>query len=58
MIIETSDNRFFRVVETSAPMPPHVWIGLEMKRLRGQWVAKANAKPQLVRKAATKIVEA
>jgi hypothetical protein len=55
-IIETSDNRFFRV--TDAAGLDHVWNGIEVKRSKGAWVPKAKAREQIVRKAASRIVEA
>lgn len=58
MIIETSDNRFYSVAETGIAGLSHVWYGVEMKRVRGEFVAKANARQELVRKAAARIVEA
>jgi hypothetical protein len=63
MIIETSDNRFYRVVETSQPGLEHCWFGIPVKRVRGEFVMTAaatrayrNGRPELVRKAATKVV--
>ena len=62
MIIETSCNRFFRVTETNQPGLEHVWSGHEVKRKKTplgiQWVIKATIKDVLVRKAATRVVEA
>lgn len=58
MVIETSCNRFYRVTETGNPDLAHVWMGVEVKRVRGQFVDKKNARQELVRKAATRIVEA
>ena len=58
MIIETSDNRFYRVEETEYGELHHVWYGTEMKRAKGAFVPKKHARIQLVRKAATRIVQA
>lgn len=62
MIIETSDNRFYRVTETTMPTLSHCWYGVEVKRIGGQWVEKSKAtkksRVHLVRKAATRVVEA
>lgn len=58
MIIETSDNRFYRVTETGDRNLTHVWYGVAVKKIRGEWIEKARAKRELVRKAATRIVEA
>ena len=57
MIIETSDNRLYSVRETGDPDLAHVWIGVEVKKIRGAYVPKAKARPTLVRKDATRIVE-
>lgn len=64
-IIETSDNRLYAVVETDKPGLDHCWYGLSVKRVRGEFVLTAAGKraqdrnsPELVRKAATRIVEA
>jgi hypothetical protein len=57
MIIETSDNRLYSVRETGDPDLAHVWIGVEVKKVRGAYVPKAKARTELVRKAATRIVE-
>ncbi len=57
MVIETSDNRFYRVTETGNVDLQHVWFGVAVKRVAGQWVEKAKARQELVRKAATRVVE-
>ncbi|WP_262299716.1 hypothetical protein [Microvirga sesbaniae] len=57
MIIETSDNRFFRVRETGNRDLAHVWFGVAVKRSKGAWIEKAKAREILVRKAASRIVE-
>jgi hypothetical protein len=64
MIIETSDNKFYRVVETGQPGLEHVWYGVRVKRVHRYFAltsagkrAYANGRPELVRKAATRIVE-
>lgn len=56
MIVETSSNQFFRV--RVADGIDHAWIGIEVKRVKGSWEAKAKAREILVRKAATRVVEA
>lgn len=58
MIIETSANQFYRVTETGCAELSHVWNGVQVKKVRGEWIAKKSARPELVRKAATKIIEA
>lgn len=60
MIIETSDNRFFSVdpAELTDPNLAHVWLGREVKYSKRdkRWNFKPR-RPELVRKAATRIVE-
>jgi hypothetical protein len=51
MIIETTDNRFYRVRDTNQEGLDHVWFGYPVKRSKGDWVAKVNALTQLVSKA-------
>lgn len=61
MIIETSDNRFYRVVETGDANLAHVWNGVEVKLVsgrKGTWTDKKNARTQLVRKAGSRVVSA
>ena len=55
MIIETSSNQFFRVAELATI--PQAWLGVAVKRVKGEWIDKKGAKPMLVRKAATRVVE-
>lgn len=60
-IIETSDNRFYQVAETGSADLAHVWTGIEVKLVsgrKGTWAPKKNARPELVRKAATRVVQA
>jgi hypothetical protein len=57
MIIETSCNRFYQVSDFADPNLAHVWNGIEVKRVKGTWVAKKNARPSLVRKEASRIVQ-
>ena len=54
MIIETTDNRFFEV-RTNGTYD-HVYEGVEVKKVRGTFVAKKNARRTLVRKLASRIV--
>jgi hypothetical protein len=58
MIIETSCNRFYQVQELNDANLAHVWTGFQVKRVKGAWVAKAKARVELVRKAASRVVEA
>lgn len=55
-IVETSSNQFFSV-KPAGPGLDHVWEGVEVKRVKGEWVPKAKARPILVRKAASRLVE-
>ena len=57
MIIETSDNRLFLVTENKAPELSHVWLGLAVKRIKGGFTLRAKAKPLLVRKAGSQIID-
>jgi hypothetical protein len=60
MIIETSANRFYEVFENVSPELAHVWRGEEVKRDRktGEWKYTKARRSELVRKAASRIVEA
>jgi hypothetical protein len=65
MIIETSANQLYTVAETDKPGLEHCWYGYSVKRVRGEYVLTSAAlraqyrnSPELVRKAATRIVEA
>jgi hypothetical protein len=58
MIIETSDNRFYSVQPTQDPALDHVWIGFQVKRAKGEWIACKNSRVGLVRKDASRVVEA
>lgn len=57
MIIETSCNQTYRVRETNDANLAHVWYGVAVKRVKGQWVEKAKARTALVRKEASRIIE-
>lgn len=56
MIIETSANQLYLVRETGNPATAHCWIGIAVKRVAGAYVPKAKARPEMVRKAASRIV--
>lgn len=60
MIIEISDNRFYEVFENVSPELQHCWKGEEIKRDRktGGWKYTKARRFELVRKAASRIVEA
>ena len=58
MIIETSCNRFYRVEETNMLGLEHVWYGVKVKHAKGEWIDRAGARRELVRKAASRVVEA
>ena len=56
MIVETSSNQFFDV--KPADGSDHAWLGVEVKRVKGGGYApKAKARPILVRKAGSKVIE-
>ena len=62
MIIETTDNRFYSVIENASPELAHCWKGWQVKlnRKTGQWVyvdKNPKAHGELVRKEATRVVE-
>jgi len=58
MIIETSDNRFYSVQPAQDPALDHVWLGFQVKRVKGEWTTCKNSRVGLVRKASTRVVEA
>lgn len=58
MIIETSDSRFYKVREIEDNNLFHLWTGIAVKRVKGEWLPKANSRPELVRKMASRVVEA
>lgn len=58
MIIETSDNRLFSVRDTGDVDLQHVWWGIEVKRAKGGFAPKAKARQTLVRKEATRLIQA
>lgn len=60
MIIETSDNRFYEVFESGNPDLAHCWKGEQVKhdRKTGEWKYTKHRRTELVRKAATRVVEA
>lgn len=55
MIVETSSNQLYAVTEIGLPQ---AWEGIRVRRakIRGTYEVRPGAKPELVRKAATKIV--
>jgi hypothetical protein len=56
-IIETSANRFYAVTEYDDAALSHVWSGIAVKKVRGSWQAKANARVEMVRKAGCRVVD-
>lgn len=58
MIIETSCNQFYQVRETNDANLAHVWYGQKVKRSKGEFVPVAKIRTELVRKAASRIVQA
>ena len=55
-IIETTDNRLFSVVAIADRTLAHLWLATPVQRENGQYVARANVTPTLVRKAGSRIV--
>lgn len=55
MIIETTDNRFYIVKDS--PETPQCWIGIPVKRVKGQFVLKIQRRPELVRKEGSRVVQ-
>ena len=56
MVVETSSNQFFSVAEIATPGLEHVWLGIEVKKVKGEYVPKAKARPILVRKYGCRVV--
>lgn len=56
MIIETSANELFFVVETGDANLAHVWNGLRVKRAKGGYIVVKNPKKVLVRKIGCRVV--
>jgi hypothetical protein len=55
-IVETSAGQFFQVREGDSADLNHVWHGLAVKKAKGGFVPKANAREILVRKAGSRVV--
>lgn len=58
MIIETSANEFYQVRETGNANLAHVWYGQKVKRSKGEFIPVVKLRTELVRKEATRIVQA
>jgi len=56
MIIETTDNRFYRVIPSELANIPQCYLGVEVKRVKGEYVPKVKARPMLVRREATRVI--
>jgi hypothetical protein len=56
MIVEDTQNRFFLVRDTGDANLAHVWFGIEVKRAKGGFAPKKNARETLVRRAGCRIV--
>lgn len=56
-VIETSSGERFVVRPTEGSDLDHCWYGWAVKRVRGQWLYKKNAKSILVRKLGCRIVD-
>ncbi len=61
MIIETPDNRFYRVHDLPDAALAHLWHGQELKRTKAGFIEKKTRAGKdvwtYVRRAATRIVE-
>ena len=57
MIIETSDNRLFLVVDFATPGLAHVWCGQPVRRLKAGYKVTKHRVAAMVRKAGSKIVD-
>ena len=57
MIVATPDNRLYFVADYDDAALAHVWRGLRGRFIGGSFVIKSNAREEMVRKAATRIVE-
>lgn len=51
MIVEMTDNRFFKVREHDDKDLAHLLRGIQVRRVKGGFVPKAGAKEQFVSKA-------
>lgn len=58
MIIETTCNKLYDVSNHGDEMLSHCWYGIEVKRTKDGFKPKAKSRMTLVRKEATRIVEA
>jgi hypothetical protein len=57
MIIKTSADILYFVVEPADEHLAHCWNGLRVKHTNNGFFVAKNAKPELVRKAGSKIVD-
>jgi hypothetical protein len=57
MIIETTANEFYQVIETGNPDLAHVWFGQRVKRVAGEFVPVKKIRKELVRKLGSKIIQ-
>jgi len=55
-LIETSANEIYLVEECSDVNQAHVWRGFKQKRVKGGYVNAKNARMELVRKEASKVL--
>jgi hypothetical protein len=60
-IVETSDNRRYRVWDTNKPDLDHVWFGIRVRVIKGVWTdirtGNKGFRIEMVRKAASHVVE-
>jgi len=55
-IIETTCNRLFRVTDAGSPDLAHLYLGIEVKKVRGAYVPKARARQELFRREGCRVV--
>ena len=54
MIVETNSGNFYRVEGNASPV---AWMGVAVRRIGREWFEKRGARPQLVRKECSRIVQ-
>lgn len=55
-IIETTNGQLYSVRDAGRDDLSHVWLGTEVKRVKGGFAPKAKAREILVRKAFTRVI--
>ena len=56
MIVETTCNHLYDVETAPTADLDHVWIGIEVKRVKGGYAPKAKARRTLVRKEGSRVI--